>query len=125
MTSVLRLRWVVAACDSALERLGGSKNPALVARAASLRVARVLALRRLAEVREVRAAAGRHHFHPVGCKDGFAPRSSRVPLRALSQTTRSEFMAIPIVVGIIGVVALVLFAATEGPGLGSCSASVC
>ena len=33
----------------------------------------------------------------------------------MSQTPSYEFMAIPIVAGIIGVVALVLFAATEGP----------
>ena len=33
----------------------------------------------------------------------------------MSQTPSYEFMAIPIVAGIIGVIALVLFAATEGP----------
>ena len=33
----------------------------------------------------------------------------------MSEEPRYEFMAIPIVLGIIGVVALVLFAATEGP----------
>jgi|SoimicmetaTmtHAB_FD_contig_61_1811303_length_606_multi_1_in_0_out_0_1 protein-S-isoprenylcysteine O-methyltransferase Ste14 len=33
----------------------------------------------------------------------------------MSEEPRYEFMAIPVVLGIIGVVALVLFAATEGP----------
>ena len=42
-------------------------------------------------------------------------RLSRRYARPVSDGPRYEFMAIPIVLGIIGVVALVLFAATEGP----------
>ena len=48
---------VIAACDTTLERLDGSKNPALVDRKTSVRVTRASALMRLAEIHTAGSAA--------------------------------------------------------------------
>ena len=53
----MRLLRVIAACESALERLDGSVNPALVAQAAGVRVTQARAQSRLAEIRTARSAA--------------------------------------------------------------------
>lgn len=72
VTGERRLLQVVAACDSTLERLDGSKNPALVARVASVRLTRVRALLRLAETRTARSPGGIH------CDVSRSNRSSRI-----------------------------------------------
>ena len=56
-SQTVHLLRVVAACESELERLDGRKNPALVARATSVRLTRASALLRLAEIRTARSAA--------------------------------------------------------------------